>query len=176
MRLPDSLFRLARGAGWLPALGLAAACAVRSDPDWATLLAEVRAQHPGVPQLGVSELAARSEADAPLLLDARGKEEFDVSHLHRARWTPDVESALAQLAGVAPEREIVVYCSVGVRSSALAEALQSRGYSHVANLEGGIFAWANAGLPTWRGDEPVPAVHPFDARWGTLLVPERRAR
>jgi rhodanese-related sulfurtransferase len=159
---------------WLPAAGLVAACAFRSPPDWPAVLADVRARYPEVAQVSVEELRA-ADGEAPLLLDARSAPEFETSQLHGARHAPDEEAALALLAGVSTEREIVVYCSVGLRSSALAERLARRGFTRAANLEGGIFTWANAGLPTYRGEERADAVHPFDERWGTLLTPERRA-
>jgi len=72
---------------------------------------------------------------------------------------------------------IVVYCSVGYRSSALAEKLARAGMTNVFNLEGSIFAWANEGRPVYRGDTLLnPAqVHPFNTKWGQLLRPELRA-
>lgn len=165
--------------GFLPTLGLAAACSFRSAPEWPALLADVRAKYPSVRQLTVEELLAAEADPGPLLLDARATEEFALSHLRDARWTPDESAALAALRDVPREREVVVYCSVGMRSSALAETLAARGYTRVANLEGGIFAWANRGLPTFKtgasGEERAELVHPYDERWGTLLVPERRA-
>jgi rhodanese-related sulfurtransferase len=159
----------------LPALGLAAACAFRPAPSWPAILAEVRARHPDVPQVSIEALLAAESDPPPVLLDARGAEEYATSHLARAWHAPDEAAALKLLAGTEPEREIVVYCSVGIRSADLAERLRARGFTRVANLEGGIFAWANAGQPTYRGGERADGVHPFDERWGTLLVPERRA-
>jgi rhodanese-related sulfurtransferase len=165
---------------------LGAACSFREPPTWPAVLADVRARYPDVPHVPLEFLRGRIDAaddGRPLLLDARSSAEYAVSHLAGARHAPDERTALAALAGAAPEREILVYCSVGVRSSALAEELRARGFTRAANLEGGIFAWANAGLPMVRKpragadgvEEPAERVHPFDARWGALLVPERRA-
>jgi glyoxylase-like metal-dependent hydrolase (beta-lactamase superfamily II) len=42
----------------------------------------------------------------------------------------------------------VVYCAGGYRSSIAASLLRSVGLTHVADLQGGYDAWANAGLPT----------------------------
>jgi hydroxyacylglutathione hydrolase len=42
----------------------------------------------------------------------------------------------------------VVYCAGGYRSSIAASLLRSVGFTHVADLQGGYDAWANAGLPT----------------------------
>jgi len=158
------------------AAGLLAACGLRPAPEWPAVLADVRARHPGVAQVSLEELLADEADPGPLLLDARSEREFATSHLRGARHAPDETAALALLAGEPRERAIVVYCSVGLRSSALAERLGARGYTDVANLEGGIFAWANAGYPTYRGAERVDGVDPFDERWGALLVPGRRAR
>lgn len=167
---PMPLSTLLRGL--LPAVGLAAACAFRPAPEWPRLLADVRAKYPDVPQVSVDELRQRPTEPAVLLFDVRAPVEFAVSHLQGARSTPDEAAALVELQGVPHEREILLYCSVGMRSSALAEKLLAHGYTRVANLEGGIFTWANAGLPVYRGEEPVSAVHPFDERWGVLLAAE----
>ena len=172
-RRASSLFSTA--GSLLPVLALAMACSFRAAPEWPRILADVRAQYPTVPQVSVEELLAEETDPAPLLLDARSSAEYAVSHLRGALSTPDEGTALAALSGVEPGREIVVYCSVGLRSSALAEKLRARGFTRAANLEGGIFAWANAGQPTYRGEERADLVHPFDERWGTLLTPTRRA-
>lgn len=165
---------------WAALLGLGglAGCA-RSNPTWPEVLREVRERHPEVVQVPIESLRERlGEPDAPLLLDARPPEEFALGHLAGARCAADLDRALA---GVAPDDEIVVYCSVGMRSSALAQALTERGFTHVANLEGGIFRWVNEGGATWASgaeggsDTRVDAVHPYDERWGTLLAPGKNA-
>lgn len=162
----------------LPAVALAAAlfsaCSMKKPPEWPAVLAEVRERYPAVVQVSVAELAVELATTRPVLLDARAKKEFEQSHLPGAAFTPDLDSALDVLART-PDAPVVVYCSVGLRSSALAQELVAHGYAKTRNLEGGIFAWANAGQPLVAGDAPTTKVHPYDARWGTLLQPERRA-
>jgi adenylyltransferase/sulfurtransferase len=46
------------------------------------------------------------------------------------------------------DREIVVYCRTGNRSTRVVEFLQDSGFEHVKNLTGGIRAWANEIDPT----------------------------
>jgi rhodanese-related sulfurtransferase len=46
------------------------------------------------------------------------------------------------------DRRWVVACSTGYRSSIAAGVLRRAGFPHVANLLGGMDAWAAAGLPT----------------------------
>jgi rhodanese-related sulfurtransferase len=138
----------------------------------------VRARFPAVRQLSTAELAgwlADADRPAPLLLDVREPAEFAVSHLPGAvRVDPDASpEKLRPL--VSTNRAVVVYCSVGYRSSALAARLAKAGATNVANLEGSIFAWANEGRPLASNGRPASVVHPYDARWGRLLNPERRA-
>ena len=100
-------------------------------------------------------------------MDAREPEEFQVSHLRGARNLTAVKAVKAAVQSGAPP--VVVYCSVGYRSSALVEKLQKAGLTNVFNLEGSIFAWANEGRPVQRGTNVVQEVHPYSAKWGALL-------
>ncbi len=144
---------------------------VRTDLDWPRVRREIRERFPSVRQVSIGELATRLErkGDPPLLLDVRAQEEFAVSHLAGARNAGTLGEALSILDGVPQDREIVVYCSVGQRSAALAEELSQKGFTGVRNLEGSIFAWANAGRPVVRGETRVERVHPYDRKWGCLL-------
>lgn len=149
-------------------------------PAWAAMLALVRERFPKVPQLSTAELAAwRSDAarPQPQLLDAREPAEFAVSHLPGAIRVAPEATAKVILAQIEPGRPVVVYCSVGYRSSRLAARLMEGGRPDVHNLEGSIFAWANEGRPLVTSDEKSAAtrVHPFDAIFGKLLKPELRA-
>lgn len=143
---------------------------VARDVELARLSTELRAELPGVLTIDVDELAARMRAgERPMLLDVRAEEEFAVSHLEGARRAETKEEAEALLAGEPREREVILYCSVGVRSGHLAEVLRREGWTNVRDLEGSIFAWANAGHPVWRDGERVREVHPYDEEWGRLL-------
>ena len=44
--------------------------------------------------------------------------------------------------------DVVFVCEVGQRSAVAAELAAAAGKQHVFNLEGGMQAWRNAGLPT----------------------------
>ena len=106
---------------------------------------------------------------APVLLDIRKAEEYAVSHLPGARlMLPDADPAVV-LADLEKGRELVVYCSVGIRSARMARKLEQAGFTNVENLEGSIFKWANEGRPVYRGSIRVKVVHPFDEKWGRLL-------
>lgn len=134
-------------------------------PTWEEINRLITRQYPTVAHIEVEHLHdALARGEKPLLIDARAPEEFAVSHLPGAvnLTTP------GEVRG-AKDQEIVVYCSVGVRSAGLAEELRQAGFTRVRNLRGSIFAWANRGYPVWRGATEVRAVHPYDRKWGRLL-------
>jgi len=125
---------------------------------------------PGTEWVAREDLANwMGELDPPVvILDARREEEFAVSHLlHAVQVDPDVEAE--NLGDLPRDARIVVYCSVGYRSAAVAKRLSEAGYETVYNLEGGIFGWANHGLAVYRGENPVASVHPYNRTWGKLL-------
>ena len=172
---PRSAAAAAGVALWLAALS---AC-VPPPPaaSWAEVDRFIADRHPGVPQLTTARLAKMLDAGRRpvVLLDARGAEEYAVSHLPAAHHAPSVEAAARIVRGSPPDALVVAYCSVGVRSSALAAQLREDGLEGVHNLRGSLFAWANEGRPVYRGRARVAEVHPFDRHWGTLLDPERHA-
>jgi len=149
-----------------------------SAQTWDSMTQTIRKRFPAVRQLPVQDLALwlanTNKSRDLLLIDVRRPEEFAVSQLRGARNLITVAEVRAAVASTA--QPIVVYCSVGYRSSALAEKLQKAGLTNVFNLEGSIFAWANEGRPVYRGANEVrPArVHPFDEKWGQLLKPGLR--
>ncbi|MGB6152608.1 MAG: rhodanese-like domain-containing protein [Pricia sp.] len=105
-------------------------------------------------------------------LDTRKKEEFEVSHLKDALWVGFKTFDLADITSKITDKstEIVVYCSIGVRSENIGEKLKDAGYIHVKNLYGGIFEWKNQGYPVYdTQDKETEKVHAFSKHWGKLL-------
>lgn len=139
-------------------------------------LLELRAAFPKVARVDVGSLELELGGERPpILLDVRSQGEFGVSHLAGARRAETLDAALQALAGVPKDAALVAYCSVGYRSSKLAAALATEGFTNVRNLEGSIFAWANSGRPVFRGRERASRVHPYDEEWGRFLDPALRA-
>lgn len=134
----------------------------------------VRSRFPGVKQLPPAELAAwltDTNRVPPLLLDVRQADEFAVSHLPGARRVEPQISACDLLPTLPTNRPVVVYCSVGYRSSELAARLLRAGHTNVMNLEGSVFQWANEGRPLEGDGKPAARVHPYNATFGKLLKP-----
>jgi len=148
------------------------AASLGATPDWSTLKRELRERHPAVAQITTRELVDwlnDKHRAPPLLLDVRARDEFAVSHLRGAKHAPSLDTALRLIAQAPKDVAIVVYCSVGVRSTALAEKLLRAGHRGVVNLEGSLFEWANLGHPLYRGSDVASKVHPYDRKWGQLL-------
>jgi rhodanese-related sulfurtransferase len=163
----------------LPFLGLAlfvllaVSCHIAgwSIVDW-----KIAHDFPEVKRITPAELAAWLQdvkRAPPVLLDVRTVAEYEVSHLQRAqRVQPGSPASVLQLP---KDRPIVTYCSIGYRSGAFARTLDRAGFTHVLNLEGSIFKWANEGRPVYHDERQVKKVHPYNERWGTLLDKDRRA-
>jgi len=137
---------------------------------WAQVDQMIERDFPGTRAMTIEALEARLEVPgSPVrLIDVREAEEYRVSRLPGAVRMQDA-GRIGALAAEAPDRPVVLYCSVGYRSAAVAHALQSRGFGNVYNLRGSIFAWANRGLPLEGPEGPTRRVHPYDSHWGRLL-------
>lgn len=103
------------------------------------------------------------------VLDAREKNEFDVSHLNNAIWVGYDDFNLSRVSNLNKQKPVLIYCSVGYRSEKIAEKLLAEGFEDVYNLYGGIFEWANAGKPVYRNKQEVDSVHAYDKVWGVWL-------
>ena len=143
--------------------------------DWATLKRKIRRKYPKVAQLPVPELAAwlqdRSRS-APILLDVRSADEFAQGHIPGALRAESAAEAGLALQGLPADAPVVLYCSVGMRSSSLAQSLLTQGRRRVYNLEGSVFEWANTGHALVGAAGPTQKVHPYDREWGRYLRPE----
>ena len=143
---------------------------------WSIVDWKIAHDFPQVKRITPAELAAwlqDAKRPPPVLLDVRTASEYEVSHLQKAqRVQPGSPASAVQ---IPKDQPIVTYCSVGYRSGAFAQTLEGAGYTHVMNLEGSIFKWANEGRPVYRDGKPVEKVHPYNEMWGRLLEKTRRA-
>ena len=154
--------------------GIFPACSIR-EPTWDSVKVQIRNAYPSVPQVTVDELHDRLvRGEKIILIDAREPEEYEVSHLKGASQASRSRTAAALIDHRGSSVPVVVYCSVGFRSSALADGLISAGFTNTANLEGSIFEWGNSGHPVYRGTQAVEVIHPYNPKWGTLLDAELR--
>jgi thiosulfate/3-mercaptopyruvate sulfurtransferase len=109
------------------------------------------------------------------VLDVRSREEYLEGHLPTARhldWTrvftrpdsalhntaslfvsTDQLDAMFRAAGAAPGKELVIYCTVGLRASLMYVVAKRLGYAP-RFYDGSWSAWSGAGQPTVTGAEP----------------------
>jgi rhodanese-related sulfurtransferase len=107
-------------------------------------------------ETGALETVSPQEAQAVIdsapadlvVLDVRTPEEFDVGHLENAVnvdfYAADFPDQLGQLDKDVP---YVLYCNSGNRSGETLDMMKDLGFSEVTEVDGGIQAWAAAGLP-----------------------------
>jgi mono/diheme cytochrome c family protein/rhodanese-related sulfurtransferase len=110
-------------------------------------------QHPAT--TGVDIVKAQLDHRAKMaLLDARAPSDYTYEHIAGAVSVPfyDVEPYVAAL----PKNAwLVCYCSCPhAESGQLAQALISRGFTHVTVLEEGLGVWRGKGYPTTKGTSP----------------------
>jgi rhodanese-related sulfurtransferase len=113
-------------------------------------------QFQGVPTVNLAQAYALFQQGQALFIDARPADEFVELHVPKAlNITPDlVEAGLAEkVAGLARDREIVVYCGQANCDLALkvAEKLQALKFTRVMAYIGGFRAWDEAGYPADTG-------------------------
>ncbi len=102
-------------------------------------------------------------------LDAREKEEYQVSHIEDALFVGYDSFSVERIKTLPKETPIVVYCSIGYRSEKIAEQLIKDGFLNVSNLYGGIFEWVNQEHSVVDSLGPTNFIHAYDLKWGVWL-------
>lgn len=110
-----------------------------------------------------------SRAEDMLLVDARERNEYEISHLPEALWVGYDQFDIERLAEIPKDQKITVYCSIGYRSEKIAKKLLENGYTNVSNLYGGIFEWANQGNKVYNDQGETNKVHAFNRLWSVWL-------
>lgn len=108
-----------------------------------------------IAQVRPSQLAAWLESaranGEPVVLDVREPSELQVASVKADGFTLltiPMGVIPPRLAELDPEQPIACLCHHGGRSMQVAAFLQARGFSHVANIAGGINAWSAELDPT----------------------------
>ncbi|WP_338462721.1 rhodanese-like domain-containing protein [Synechococcus elongatus IITB7] len=95
--------------------------------------------------LSPNQLQTLLEREEVLLLDVREVAEYQAEHVAGAHLYP--LSQIAQLPLPASDRPIVLTCQSGMRSQKAAAKLRQQGLT-ITELQGGLNAWKQQGLPT----------------------------
>ena len=106
-------------------------------------------------QVDISTLLRRlnTQQDNLLLIDVRESFEWELGYIEGSLLIPLGE--VWQRAGeIDPDREAILICEEGIRSSTAASLLLRRGFPAAANVPGGIGDWLKASHPIVRLPKP----------------------
>lgn len=109
------------------------------------LATSLRGGRGGISPAQATQLINREDA---IVVDVREAAEYAGGHLLNARHIPlgDLPKRLADLEKF-KDKPVILNCQTGGRSSSACDILRKAGFSQVFNLEGGIVAWTEAGMP-----------------------------
>lgn len=93
------------------------------------------------------------------LLDARTKEEFDVSHVLGARLVGYEDFSVERVWMIDRKARVVVYSANNIRGTVIAQYLKLMGFLDVELLEEGLIGWKNAGLKVFNAKGETDRVH-----------------
>lgn len=112
------------------------------------IVSSLRGGSRGISPAQATTLINREDAT---VIDVREAAEFASGHLLNARHIPlgDLEKRLGELEKL-KDKPVILNCQSGSRSASACAILAKAGFSHVHNLEGGIEAWVQAGMPISR--------------------------
>lgn len=96
-------------------------------------------------EITATELKERLDrGDNLVLLDIRKPFELEIACLDNVVHIPEEEIAgrLDELRALG-DKDVVVYCRTGRRSTELVQFLEQKGFTRVFNLTGGLHAWSD---------------------------------
>lgn len=95
-----------------------------------------------IPEISVTQLKQQlAGPNPPHLIDVRELMEVSRGMIAGAAHIP-MNSIPDRLDDIPHDKPVVIYCASGARSYAVTAYLKDNGFDNVANLEGGILAWA----------------------------------
>jgi rhodanese-related sulfurtransferase len=102
-------------------------------------------------EMTAAQTAAFIERENPLVLDVRTPAEFKAGHLPDAVLIP-VQELQRRIGELAPYRnkDILVYCATGNRSTVAAKILIDQGFTRIVNMRHGIADWYRQKYPVVR--------------------------
>lgn len=106
---------------------------------------------PGVPSVDVKQAAEMQGDDGgALIIDVREPNEYSQLRAKGAVLLP-LGRLNNRVKDLPRDREILMMCRTGGRSANATRFLAANGFENVTNVDGGMVAWHNAGLPTTSG-------------------------
>ena len=160
--------------GLLGTLLLAMASLAPASADSLAHIADRLAKGSTIAHVEAHDVVPMLDRNDIVLFDVREPKEYAVSRLPGAiRVNPamEPEAFLVQYADRIDGKYALFYCSVGRRSTQLAEAVQDAGSPayEIANLRGGIFRWHGLKLPLENDQGATDQAHPYNWFWRQVM-------
>lgn len=122
--------------------------------------------HPLSPQ----QVHERLDAGRAILVDIREADEFARSHITGAQSQPLSTWEKAHLS-VDPDADVIFTCRSGMRTAGACDRLAARIRGDAFVLDGGLDAWAKAGLPVETdADAPMEIMRQVQIAAGSLVL------
>ena len=97
-------------------------------------------------RLNPVDFEKKTYAEQTVLIDIRTPQEFDSGHLKNAIninfYSP---SFMEEINKIGTNKNVLIYCASGNRSGQALQKLKDSSFKSLADLQGGIGAWASAG-------------------------------
>ena len=121
-----------------------------------------------VPQMDIAHYLKHKNSPSLVLVDGRSPTEQAVSMIAGALTQREFEAALKDSRGGSlKNKKIVIYCTIGARSSRYAQSLRKKGLQ-AYNLHQGILGWAWAAQNFEKDGLKTKKVHVYNKAWNFL--------
>ena len=121
-------------------------------------------------KLSPQQVRDRLDAGRAVLIDIREADEFARSHITGAQSQPLSTWEKAHLS-VNPDADVIFTCRSGMRTAGACDRLAARVSGNVFVLDGGLDAWAKAGLPVaTNADAPMEIMRQVQIAAGSLVL------
>jgi rhodanese-related sulfurtransferase len=121
-------------------------------------------------KLSPQQVRERIDAGSAVLVDIREPDEFARSHVKGAQSQPLTTWEKAHLT-IDPDADVIFTCRSGMRTAGACDRLAARVNGDAFVLDGGLDAWAKAGLPVeTNADAPMEIMRQVQIAAGSLVL------
>ena len=121
-------------------------------------------------KLSPQQVRERIDTGGAVLIDIRETDEFARSHVKGAQSHPLSTWEKAHLT-VDPDADVIFTCRSGMRTAGACDRLAARVNGNAFVLDGGLDAWAKAGLPVeTNADAPMEIMRQVQIAAGSLVL------
>lgn len=128
---------------------LLATAVVTCDPFAGKCLAQNVGEVQQIKSIPPTEFKQAVDSGEYKLIDIRTVQEYYEGHLANASQADFYQSVLFEnyLDSLDKNDKYLIYCRTGNRTGEALEIMRAKGFKNVSDLDGGIVAWAQNGLP-----------------------------